>query len=929
MKLSRTAIKELTAAYRAVLKHALIASMGAVVVMPAMAVPIENNQVISNNSNTNQKNQNAAGLTITYGDSLSKSGVNGVHFSNNSSVNSGGAMKALNGFVAGDGWEFTNNHSDKISGGLYVKIPEDEQSSRDVTFGQNTKFTENDSNWLGGALGIETAGTVTIGDGAEFTSNTTKADGGAIAIWTDKSNGATKGTKLILGSTTFKDNTAINRGGALAVLNNDEEENKTDFNNTVDIAAGSSFNKNSAKLGGAVYNIGTINIDGTIFDGNIAQHSGGAIRNENVGTAVISNSEFTNNTALYGGAINNAATASDVGGNLTVTDSKFANNIGWNGGAIRNQGVSQISNSDISDSSFSGNKSTNGGAIWNGEWGKLSVANATFENNHAELTSDLLPGKTGLGQGGAITNNGTVELTDVSFKNNTAATAGGAILNDKKGNITFNGTNKFTGNTAEMGADIFNNGQLTIADGKTTIDGGIAGNGSMTIDKDATLEIGDATVEQKSITLNGNMIANLSDHGDKAIVTTKEFTGNGKMSLIAKSEGEYKVFGDAVFGNVQVDVNSVLYNMAWNEDNTSVVLGMKSVQDIAADNNLTSNTSQTVLNLIMADSDKLNDFGLLVQEHLSNGNSVAVEDAHKAINPVNTPVVQSVASQVQGSVAKLTAERMNIPSVGRAGGDVDLTAGGVWAQGLFNKSKKNGEYNGYTRGVAAGIDGTINRSWTIGAGYAFNHSDVNLNSRDTEIDSNTLFLYGQYKPSAWFANATLNYTMSDYSEDGSALGVAIDADYKINAFGGQVMTGYDFANGLTPEAGVRYLHVDGDTYTNSLGIRNKIDDADYLTAILGGRYAKSFAVSGGLSLRPEARLAAKYDLLSDDYDTAVTMPGINSYSVKADSLNRFGGEAGLGITMSYKELDLSLTYDIEFRKDYTSQTGMLKARYNF
>lgn len=932
MKLSRTAIKELTAAYRAVLKHALIASMGAVVVMPAMAVvQIENGQEISGKTNENKKDEQAAGLTITYGDSLSESGVNGVLFSNNSSVNSGGAMKALNGFVAGDGWKFANNHSDKISGGLYVKIPENEESSRDVAFGQNTKFTENDSNWLGGALGIETAGTVTIGDGAEFTSNSTKADGGAIAIWTDKSNGATKGTELILGSTTFTGNKAINRGGALAVLNNDE--NKTDFNNTVEIAAGSSFNNNSAKLGGAVYNIGTINIDGTTFDGNIAEHSGGAIRNENVGTAVISNSEFTNNTALHGGAINNAATASDVGGNLTVTDSKFANNIGWNGGAIRNQGSTEIdiSSSDISGSTFSGNESTNGGAIWNGEWGKLSVANATFENNHAELTSDLLPDKTGLGQGGAITNNGTVELTDVSFKNNTAATAGGAILNDKKGNITFNGTNTFTGNTAEVGADIFNNGQLTIADGTTTIDGGIAGNGVLGIADGATLNIGDATVEQKSIALDGNMIANLSDRGDKAIVTADEFTGNGKMSLIAKGEGEYKVFGGAAFaGEKEIDVNSVLYHLDWENDGTTVKLGLKSVQDIAGDNGLSSAASQTVMNIVSATSEKLNDFGLLVQEHLSNGDVAAVEKAHKVINPAEASAVQSVTSHIQGTVTKLAANRMSVPTfTGRSGGDMDVTAGGVWAQGLFNKSKKNGEFNGYTRGVAAGIDGTINRAFTIGAGYAFNHSDMDLDSRDTEIDSNTIFVYGQYKPSAWYANATLNYTMSDYEESGSALGVAVKSDYKINAFGGQVMTGYDFANGLTPEMGVRYLHVGGDTYTNSLGIKNKIDDADYLTAILGGKYAKVFAVSRELSVRPEVRLAAKYDMLSDEYDTAVAMPGINSYSVRGDRLNRFGGEAGLGVTMSYKDVDLSLTYDIEVRKDYTSQTGMVKARYNF
>ena len=151
----------------------------ALAVMPAFAtVDITEGQVIENQTNNDGANQNAAGLTITYGDSLTTSGVNNVTFNNNSSVNSGGAMKALNGFVAGDGWTFTNNHSDKISGGLYVKIPGNAESNRNIVLGNGTTFSGNTSVWLGGALGIESAGTVTIGDNTKFESNSTEADGG-------------------------------------------------------------------------------------------------------------------------------------------------------------------------------------------------------------------------------------------------------------------------------------------------------------------------------------------------------------------------------------------------------------------------------------------------------------------------------------------------------------------------------------------------------------------------------------------------------------------------------------------------------------------------------------------------------------------------------------------------------------------------------
>lgn len=720
--------------------------------------------------------------------------------------------------------------------------------------------------------------TLSIADDSEFKENSAK-NGAAIYNNGDLTIG--KNVSFEANSATLEeDSTKIgNMGGAIY------SEGTNTSKKTIKIGESVKFIDNEAGAGGAVYLFGANDLeigDNAEFDGNIANGGGGAlavvgkggktdIENGEVSVSIGKNAKLINNVALYGGAINN-----NTGANLTLdTGALFEqNSVDLHGGAVANLD-------------------------------KFNATGATFHKNEAEQ------------KGGAIYNwgNGIASVKDSTFEGN-MATNGGAIYNEATAEVKLSGTNTFTGNSAETGSDIFNNGNLTIATGTTTIDGGIAGNGSMTIANGATLNIGDATVEQKSITLDGKLVANLTDRGEKAIVTAEQFGGDGILSLIAKNGGNYKVFGNAVFGGEkEIQTESAVYNLDWNKDGT-VNLELKTVEDIAEDNNLSAAASQTVSNLVNSTSDKLNDFGLLAQESLSNGDSAAVEKAHKAINPEETSVLQSVASHIQGTVSKLAGNRMS------------ESVNGVWATGLFNKSKLNGGFNGYNRGISAGIDGKKG-AFTLGAGYAFNHSDLTMHSRDTEIDSNTIFAYGQYKPSQWYANATLNYTMSDYTEKGSALGMAIDSDYKANSFGGQVMTGYDFANGFTPETGVRYMHIAGDTYTNSLGIKNKIDSADYLTVILGGKYAKSFAISEDLALKPEVRLAAKYDLMSDEAVTTVSMPGIAAYSVKGDRLNRFGGEAGLGVTMSYKDVDLSLTYDIEVRKDYTSQTGMLKAKYNF
>ena len=266
---------------------------------------------------------------------------------------------------------------------------------------------------------------------------------------------------------------------------------------------------------------------------------------------------------------------------------------------------------------------------------------------------------------------------------------------------------------------------------------------------------------------------------------------------------------------------------------------------------------------------------------------------------------------------------------GRSGGDTNLDFGGIWAQGLYNKTKLNDAFNGYTRGVAFGFDGTVNEDWTLGVGYMFARSDVRGDTRDTDIDSSTMFFYGQYKPNAWYANASMNYTMADYHEDGSALGVAVSADYDVDVFGARAATGYDFIGGITPELAMQYMHINSIDYANSLGVQNHFGGADYLNASLGTKYEFDFFTNSGWVIRPQLRYAVKYDLISDKHNALVTMPGVSPYVLDTARLSRIANEVGIGLAMNYGTMEISLNYDIEARADYTSQTGRAKFRYEF
>lgn len=799
------------------------------------------------------------------------------------------------------------------------------------TFGTGVKFIDNKAFNTGGALAL--AGTVydgngfVINNGVEFTGNTAQqggalsssvnvsavldnllfnnnhANGGDVAIGgallvsgsiTNQStpeNAASKVKTLTITNTSFEDNLSDTAGGAIGQMGITAfANNKYSQGMTIDIL-NSTFTDNTAGAeGGAIISDAILNVTGSAFEGN-----------QTTGTVIGVNSTDSNEG---GGAIfmydDSVA---------TITNSTFTSNeSGTWGGAISTRGISSAqpgakSSLAVNGGTFTTNNAVYGGAIAN------SLSNTVDEGN-------------------VVTKYGA-RINGVTFTGNTATTNGGAIYN--VGDITLAGTNTFTGNTANgLANDIHNVGSLTVASGTTTMDGGITGDGTLSIANGATLNIGTASINQGTIDLAGTLIATVRS-GDAQLTATDAFAGDGTLSLIFNDAGTYHVFGDKVLASAKNRVSSTIYDLSWTNEDKDVTATLKSVEAIAEENNLSENSAAAILGMSQSSSEKLNEVAEKMQEKLAEATPIAqqeVEHAAKAVHPENESVKQSVATSVQTTVANLAGARMAAPTIGRSGGDVNFTSGGVWAQGLFNKSKQDDAFSGYTRGIAAGMDGTINKVWKVGAGYSFAHSDI-TSVRDTEIDSNTVFLYGQYKPAEWYVNAVANYTWSDFSETADVLGTAKTADYDVNAFGGTVATGYNFASGVTPELGLRYLHVNASDYTDSFGSKIKSKDTDFLTGVLGAKYAFNVVADKYTTFIPQLNAAIKYDMLSDKNVATVTMPGVDSYTLRGERLNRLGGEFGIGLGMKYRAMDFSINYDIDVRKDYTSQTGMLKFRYNF
>lgn len=925
-------------------------------VLPALAVmPAFAEDAVLNNDNLAQDNQIYSGpIENQYATSEYRGGAVTIDYSTNDvsvadnaifqdnevqASTAGGAIKALNGFNIGNNVQFISNKASNGgawgAGALYIKLANKDIASENTTvqIGENALFKNNIAG-LGGAIGLE-YGNLEIANGAQFINNESTSagathGGGAIIVWHDPEHPNMHST-LKLNGATFSQNKAANVGGAIAVFD-------TGAQTTIN---GGSFKKNSVAesdahrpSGGAIYNVGIMNIDGVEFKENNGNYSGGAIYNAKNGVTTVKNSLFSSNTAEQGGAINNAATAADEAGELTVVDSVFENNYAWNGGAIRNQGKADIQIANIVGGDFVNNSSANGGAIWNGAWGKMTISGAEFKDNSVSKTSEVYnTDMTSSGQGGAITNAGVLEITNATFTGNSAAGVGGAIANvvsgGSTGNIKLSGTNTFANNTAAgVANDIYNNGTMTVASGTTTLGGGITGNGALTIADGATLDIGTTTVEQASIDIDGTLNASMlsSDNYGKLLADSITTGENGKLQLTIGSVGTYDIFGGIAHEDITIDAG-LAYDVI-NNGADGIEIAIKAVEDIAADTGLSNQGAATIAVLANTDDDVLTAISLRAQTELAAGNVDYVEHETAKLNPENKPVAHSISSSVQNQVLSLAAGRMTGGTVGRSGGDLANADYGIWAQGLYSHSKLNGQFKGDTTGISVGADALIDGKYTIGIGYAYNDTDVDSDSRDTKIESNSLFLYGQYKPNNWYVNAALNYTMGNYTETSNPFGVQFESEYDVDSFGGQVMTGYDFASGLTPEIGARYLHISQDAYDVALG---HVDgaDMDYLTGVAGIRYAFEIESDMELKFRPELRAAATYDFLSDAAVATITAPGSVSYVIDADRLSRFGGEFGIGLAAEWRGLTVSLNYDLDLHEDYTSQTGMLKFRYDF
>lgn len=700
----------------------------------------ENNQGVLNISeSTFEANTAEYGGAVT-NDTYGKIEKLSADFSNNSATVAGGAIHNL-GTINTIGGSFTSNYTTgkEGTGGAI--------SNGGTIETINSNFNRN-SAYLGGA--IANVGTINTISG-KFINNTAKAGGGAI-VTADAKNGETPviaNLKEIKDAEFTNNSTTDEQGVGGAILAN-QTTNKLTVNS-------SKFNSNKADKGGAIGNIGLLDVANSTFTNNSAKE-GGAIGNS--GTMNISGSSFTGNTAERGGAITSK-------GSLTINNSTFTNNsnnitvkdddkeaveviqsaIG--GGALLVSDTATITNS-----SFAGN-STNysGGAILTNGSTKLSVNNGAFSNNSAGINGGAISAGADNVAASILAPTANVEIKDTDFANNTAGKYGGAIYYSN-GNtnttdnptLTINAQKQdvvFTNNKAEKGGDIYLNNStanLNASSGKQIVfNSGVAGNG--------TINTTGAIVLNSEITPDGgNLLVNAGENStikasvDEYINGIDLTLGNGATLDLMNGK-----LGVAKFNNLTSNGGNVKIDMDLSRDdqiadiasvaNGSGTLNLKDVNliaDLKNDNENSVSADLSQLNLGNLSIVTNNDLNVLTNDYLY---TVKVQDKNLKVDRLNK---DGVASKIDGfTLAVNQTDKVNGEDVilkddrsFSATKDIEISGTGLdkgWT-GEMGGNSLSVKGNGYT------LNGADNKGLKIGNAQTLDIEDTNIVGFKTSDD---------------------------------------------------------------------------------------------------------------------------------------------------------------------------------------------------
>ena len=468
------------------------------------------------------------------------------------SVDYGGAAiyNWYDGVLTVSGSNFTNNIKNYKNGDCLVGAV---ATIGDATI-SDSYFVNNAGRW-GGA--ITTSGALIAGDDVNtltVSGSTFKENGGlygaGIFVW---------GSDFTVSDCVFDKNTASGKGNMTPNNNNGAAIEVTDTNKAIaGIITGSNFTNNKAQYGGAIDICeGNIKITDSEFVNNSADVEGGAIDISTVKgnpEVSISGSKFINNSASYGGAIVNVK-------DLTVRNTEFVNNtpdaifnyVGFGGNL--DLGIENFTDLQNAIGLVTGTLTLNQNVVMTDDEAANFVNGVIINKNiRIDGKGHTIDAKN-LGRIFEIDGGFAVTLTNVTLTNGKADN-GGAIYNF--GNLDLVHVN-FVNNTAKYGGAIMNYAYGLVLDDSTFTNNTAKIGGAIYNSADCFV-VGNSTFANNTATSNGGVIFN---YGIGFVVGNSTFVNNsaadGAGAILNGGRGF--VVGNSTFvNNTATSKGGAIYN---------------------------------------------------------------------------------------------------------------------------------------------------------------------------------------------------------------------------------------------------------------------------------------------------------------------------------------------------------------------------------
>lgn len=258
----------------------------------------------------------------------------------------------------------------------------------------------------------------------------------------------------------------------------------------------------------------------------------------------------------------------------------------------------------------------------------------------------------------------------------------------------------------------------------------------------------------------------------------------------------------------------------------------------------------------------------------------------------------------------------------------------VWAETLLNKTtyKDDGKpdgFSGTSAGFTVGLDTVMMDIAAAGVGYAHTTTDITALNRKTTFTSNTLFVYGTFKPNETYLSAIVNFGAGSYDEDKTVGTLMLSDAYDAKQYGVQITAGGNF-DVYNPSVGLRYSAANLDAREDSAGQKVAAQSFKTLTLSVDNRWELPLKQTKWTKTGMNLNVGAAYDISRSADKAEVALSNGASYTVEGAKPDALTFNAGAEVYWIFgRKISLSAKYDADIASSYLSHSVSANLSFQF